>query len=150
MIEDFSSYHKIVLPTLRQLLIICCRRQRKNALKTYLNVHKRGSKLIEKDFDLLRMIKHMRVSALQLRCLMDQSQALLSKQLAKHAISDDSSFSSSMSDSEGGKSYEFLDKIFGDTDEKITKRLLKIFLSRNSKLKMKLQSESANVMEYKV
>ena len=106
--------------------------------------------MIEKDFDLLRIIKHMRVSALQLRCLMDQSQASLSKQLAKHALSDDSSFSSSVSDSETGKSYEFLDKIFGDTEEKITKRLLKIFLSRNSKLKIKLQSESAIVLEHKV
>ena len=106
--------------------------------------------MIEKDFDLLRIIKQMRVSALQLRCLMDQSQASLSKQLAKHALSDDSSFSSSFSDSETGKSYEFLDKIFGDTEEKITKRLLKIFLSRNSKLKIKLQSESAIVLEHKV
>ena len=106
--------------------------------------------MIEKDFDLLRIIKQMRVSALQLRCLMDQSQASLSKQLAKHALSDDSSFSSSVSDSETGKSYEFLDKIFGDTEEKITKRLLKIFLSRNSKLKIKLQSESAIVEEHKV
>ena len=106
--------------------------------------------MIEKDFDLLRIIKHLRVSALQLRCLMDQSQASLSKQLAKHALSDDSSFSSSVSDSETGKSYEFLDKIFGDTEEKITKRLLKIFLSRNSKLKIKLQSESAIVVEHKV
>ena len=106
--------------------------------------------MIEKDFDLLRIIKQMRVSALQLRCLMDQSQASLSKQLAKHALSDDSSFSSSVSDSETGKSYEFLDKIFGDTEEKITKRLLKIFLSRNSKLKIKLQSESAIVLEHKV
>ena len=106
--------------------------------------------MIEKDFDLLRIIKQMRVSALQLRCLMDQSQASLSKQLAKHALSDDSSFSSSVSDSETGKSYEFLDKIFGDTEEKITKRLLKIFLSRNSKLKIKLQSESAIVVEHKV
>ena len=150
MIEYFSSYHKIVLPTLRQLFTSFCHRQRKNTLKSYLNVYKRGSKMIEKDFDILRMIKHMRVSALQLRCLMGQSQALLSKQLAKHAISDDSSFSSSLSGSETNKSYEFLDKIFGDTEEKITKRLLKIFLSRNSKLKMKLQSESANVMEYKV
>ena len=150
MIEDFSSFHKIVLPTLRQLFTICCHPQRKSTLKTYFNVHKKGSKMIEKDFDLLRIIKQMRVSALQLRCLMDQSQASLSKQLAKHALSDDSSFSSSVSDSETSKSYEFLDKIFGDTEEKITKRLLKIFLSRNSKLKMKLQSESANVMEYKV
>ena len=106
--------------------------------------------MIEKDFDLLRIIKHMRVFALQLRCLMDQSQASLSKQLAKHALSDDSNFSSSVSDSETGKSYEFLDKIFGDTEEKITKRLLKIFLSRNSKLKIKLQSESAIVLEHKV
>ena len=106
--------------------------------------------MIEKDFDLLRIIKQMRVSALQLRCLMDQSQASLSKQLAKHALSDDSSFSSSVSDSETGKSYEFLDKIFEDTEEKITKRLLKIFLSRNSKLKIKLQSESAIVVEHKV
>ena len=106
--------------------------------------------MIEKDFDLLRIIKQMRVSALQLRCLMDQSQASLSKQLAKHALSDDSNFSSSVSDSETGKSYEFLDKIFGDTEEKITKRLLKIFLSRNSKLKIKLQSESAIVVEHKV
>ena len=106
--------------------------------------------MIEKDFDLLRIIKQMRVSALQLRCLMDQSQASLSKQLAKHALSDDSSFSSSVSDSETGKIYEFLDKIFGDTEEKITKRLLKIFLSRNSKLKIKLQSESAIVVEHKV
>ena len=79
MIEDFSSYHKIVLPTLRSLFTRCCQCQRKNTLKNYLNVHKRGSKIIEKDFDLLRMIKHMRVSALQLRCLMDYSQASLSK-----------------------------------------------------------------------
>ena len=92
----------------------------------------------------------MRVSALQLRCLMDYSQASLSKQLAKHALSDDSSFSSSVSDSETDQSYEFLDKIFGDTEEKITKKLLKIFLSRNSKLKIKPQSESAIVLEHKV
>ena len=80
---------------------------------------------------------------------MNESQTSLAKQLARHTISYDSNLSSSQCDSESEKTFEFLDKILGNTEQKVTKPLLDIFLQRNFKYNINLQLRNANVMEHK-
>ena len=82
--------------------------------------------MIDKEFDILQICKKLRISSLQLKCLLDLPQQLLSKQLAKYVITEGTEKPDSSCESE--KDYTYLNEIFLSSEERTNKNLVNYFL----------------------
>ena len=81
MKTEFNQRHIVPVIKLWQFLF-CCRKKHKKLL----NQHKRHHKLIESEFDLLRILKKQRQHEIFIKSLFTKSQRYLGKKLAEKVI----------------------------------------------------------------
>lgn len=70
----------------------CCRRCIRNPTRN-VRLYKRGSKMVKKDLDLVRIIKKLKRHSIMLWCLMTESQRKFSHKVAEPVLSEYSSLS---------------------------------------------------------